>query len=547
MSKKLKSLSLIVVLFAMVLFTTGCGKQEEEEKPVIKKQVEVQQIARQNQVTASLLASGTVTPKQYSNIRSLVPGTVEYLSPVGSEIFVGQPLFSIRDEGIESGYFNALQNLEQTRVVTDQRVQQSQLGLNSAQARLDLAESQYNSSVAQTDQAVRVAEDSAIVAYSSAYNTLNQTLNYLTGGSIDDERYLLDKEGFYAFKDLATTNSQLKSNTMILYPNAVDNFLLLPNTVNTTNLDSALSQMQITVSATKDVVDNTAILLQGAIDGGEFTAVTIESNKLLNSNYQLQINGHVSGVITSINNITNTKISKQLSLNQAQSQLNLAKIDYDNATIGFQNAQDGATLEKNIAQTQFDSVAYSYGNLTLAAPFSGTILSHYTNMGEQVTVGQQLIEIGNLAIVEVKVDVDVDFSEAIKLGDEIMIENKYTGIVSEVEPIGDLNSGKVNVTIQSSEAKENLRAGDIAEVEIKLNYTEVDVIVVPIKSVTIEATGNYVFVIGENGKVARKNVTLDQVFGDKVSITSGLEENDQLILLNGVFVATGDEVEIITE
>jgi RND family efflux transporter MFP subunit len=323
--------------------------------------------------------------------------------------------------------------------------------------------------------------------------------------------------------------------------------LLLPNTVNTTNLDSALSQMQITVSATKDVFDNTAILLQGAIDGGEFTAVTIESNKLLNSNYQLQINGHVSGVITSINNITNTKISKQLSLNQAQSQLNLAKIDYDNATIGFQNAQDGATLEKNIAQTQFDSVAYSYGNLTLAAPFSGTILSHYTNMGEQVTVGQQLIEIGNLAIVEVKVDVDVDFSEAIKLGDEIMIENKYTGIVSEVEPIGDLNSGKVNVTIQSSEAKENLRAGDIAEVEIKLNYTEVDVIVVPIKSVTIEATGNYVFVIGENGKVARKNVTLDQVFGDKVSITSGLEENDQLILLNGVFVATGDEVEIITE
>ena len=152
-----------------------------------------------------------------------------------------------------------------------------------------------------------------------------------------------------------------------------------------------------------------------------------------------------------------------------------------------------------------------------------------------------------MAIVEVKVDVDVDFSEAIKLGDEIMIENKYTGIVSEVEPIGDLNSGKVNVTIQSSEAKENLRAGDIAEVEIKLNYTEVDVIVVPIKSVTIEATGNYVFVIGENGKVARKNVTLDQVFGDKVSITSGLEENDQLILLNGVFVATGDEVEIITE
>lgn len=545
MLKKFSRVALVVALFSMVIFTTGCGKQQEEEKPVIKKQVEIQQIANQSQVTAKLLASGTVTPKQYSNIRSLVPGTVEYLSPVGSEVFVGQPLFSIRDEGIESGYFNALQNLQQTRAVADQRVQQAQLGLNSVQARLDLATNQYNSTVAQTDQSVRVSEDSAIVAYSSAYNTLNQALNFLTNGSINDERYQLDKEGFYAFKDLSTTNSQLKADTMLLYPIAVDNFLLLPNTVNINNLNASLEQMQITLSATKSVVDNTAIILQNALEGGEFTSAVIASNKIINSSYQLEINGHISSVITAINNITNTKISKKLSLDQAQGQLDLAQIDYDNATISLQNARDGADLEKTIAQTQFDNLAYSYNNLTLATPFSGTILSHYVSVGEQVSVGQQLVEIGNLSLVEITVDVDVSIAKTLKLQDEVMINNKYKGIISEVEPIGDLTSGKVSVKVQSSEATADLAPSSIAEIEFNIVYTDVNAIVVPIKSVTVEETGNYVYIVDQDNKVQRKNVVLGQVYGDKVSIINGLDEGDRLVLLNGVFVSSGDEVEII--
>ena len=119
--------------------------------------------------------------------------------------------------------------------------------------------------------------------------------------------------------------------------------------------------------------------------------------------------------------------------------------------------------------------------------------------------------------------------------------------MTEVEPIGDLQSGKVSVTVQSSEAESNLVAGNTADVKFDLNYTEIDSIVVPIKSVTIEASGNYVFVLDSENKVVRKNVTLDQIFGDKVSVVSGLEEGDRLILLNGIFVSTGDEVEIIQE
>jgi RND family efflux transporter MFP subunit len=541
MNRKTKGTLLLSALVITALALSGCGnKAEEVNEPVIKKQVEVQYITKQSEVNSSLLVSGTVTPKQYSVVRSLTPGTIEYLAPVGSQIVVGQPLFSIRDEGIESGYFNARQSLDQTNIVTGQRIQQAELGLNSSKARYDLAQSQYDNTIAQTEQALRTAEDSAVVAYSSAYNTLRQVYLFLNKTSD-----LQEKE--YIYQDLLTLQGQLKSATWLDFNNSLNHFNDdVVATVSVNNLDANIPDLQESLFLTKEVVDNTVVLLQGGVDSTLFSGIRIETDKSSMINYQLQINQHVTGIIAAINSVNNTKITNQLSTDLAQNQLRLSEIEYNNAEISLQNAKDGAGLERSMSQTQFDGAAYSYNNLTLASPFSGTIMSHYASPGEQATIGQQMIELGDLSIVEMTVDVDVDFAAALTLNDDVMINEEYKGAVIEIEPVGDLNSGKISVTVQSSEAETTLVAGDIADIKFNLKYQDLDTIVIPIKSVTIEASGSYVFVIEEE-VVARKSVTLGQVFGDKVSVVSGLSENDQLILLNGVFVAIGDEVEIVNK
>ena len=128
-----------------------------------------------------------------------------------------------------------------------------------------------------------------------------------------------------------------------------------------------------------------------------------------------------------------------------------------------------------------------------------------------------------------------------------MIDEQYAGFVAEIEPIGDLTSGKVSIKVQSQERQQDLVAGSVAEVKFNLKYKDINSIVIPIKAATIEASGNYVFVIDDNNIVSRKSVTLGKIFSDKVSVISGLEENDRLVLLNGVFVSEGDEIEIISE
>lgn len=540
MSKSLR-IRLLSLLLILPIFLAGCGQSDDNQtEPVIKKKVQVQEITKQNQVTSKLTVSGTVTPKEYSLIRSLTPGTIEYLAPVGSEVKAGQPLFSIQDSSVENNYFTTLQNFQTTSMTTSQQVQQAELGLNSAKARLDLARSQYDNTVAQTQQNMKTTEDSAKVTYDSAYNVLKQLMFFL-GGNLEDQDNI--HETLYVYSDILAPNSQLKINTIDQFPGVAKKYLDLESEPGE-NLEYSLQSLYNVLYDAKGLADNTVLLLQNAEPSYAFNATRLATDKSIMTGYQAQVNQYTSALISSLNALNNTTINNQLAINNFQNQLDLAEIQYNNADVALSNAKDGAELQNNAAQAQLNQASYNYNNLSMPSPFTGTILSHMVTEGEQVSVGTELIEIGNLSLVEIKVDVDIDFAKAIKLGDEVKIDNKYSGIVTEIEPIGDLKSGKVGVTVQSQQAGNGLTAGSIADVEFTLSYNDIDAIVIPIKSANIEASGNYVYVV-EDGKIARKNVTLGQVYGDKVSVINGLNEGDKLVISNGVFVATGDEVEIV--
>jgi len=66
---------------------------------------------------------------------------------------------------------------------------------------------------------------------------------------------------------------------------------------------------------------------------------------------------------------------------------------------------------------------------------------------------------------------------------------------------------------------------------------------VPLRIVKVGQTEQTILVV-QDGLVVEKPVTLGQVFGDLVEVTSGIEPGDELIIENGSFLDTGDPVEI---
>ncbi|MDD5749329.1 MAG: efflux RND transporter periplasmic adaptor subunit [Patescibacteria group bacterium] len=537
-------LFLAIFLFFALITLSACGKNNgQEEASSAKKKVEVQEISRQSQAAVSLKASGSVEPKQYSVIRSLTPGTIQFLVPVGQTVRTGDPLFFISDSGIESAYFNASQSLRQTEMIGQQRIRQAELALNSAKSRLDLARSQRQNSSIQADQAVKTSEDSALVAYNSAYNSLNQALSFLSIGNVQYDKYRSNKEEFYYFKDINAINSAFKIQTIALFPKAVDSFVVLEPLASQRSINSDLEKMQAALLDMKKLLDSTVLLLQNSAHDA-YSEYRIVAEQAIVTGLQIEINQHVAAIIGSSNAIANAQSSRLLSADQLQGQLDLAEIDYGNSELALLSVREGVELELNMVRSQFDQAAYQYRNLSLPSPFSGTILSHYVREGEQISPGREILELGDLTIVEINFYLDAALAQALSINQEVLINGLYRGLISEIQPSGDLRSGKVSVKAQSQEAG-NLSAGSIAEVELNLLYQDIDAIIVPLKSVNVEASGNYVFVIGEREKVEQRRVVLGEVYGDKVSIVSGLDQNDRLILLDGVFISAGDEVEVL--
>ncbi len=79
------------------------------------------------------------------------------------------------------------------------------------------------------------------------------------------------------------------------------------------------------------------------------------------------------------------------------------------------------------------------------------------------------------------------------------------------------------------------------------NYTNNNVIVVPINSVQRSEKGDYVFVNDNNNTAKKKVVKLGSISGDKIEILNGLSNGDQLITAGATEVEDGDKIKISQE
>lgn len=538
-----KTIKFFIAAGLALFILAGCSSNDDEANEAnIKKEVHAQIIQEQDEVTSTLTVSGTIVPKQHSIVRSLIQGTVEFLIPVGERVFKGESLFSIRDANIENNYFNTLQSLNQTESLVSQRILQAELALNSAEANVVFAENNLKTTELQIIENTLFAENTALVSYASAYTVINQALLSITNGSIGANN------SFYIYKNILTSNSSLRSASTIHHSSANLAYRNLKVISEREKLIHDLDQIYDALTKTKLIIDTTAILLQSAIPTSEgslgLTNTEINSKQSINTTHQSQINQAITSVDSARNNLASTVTNNNLLLEQTINKLTLAENEYNNTEFALESARNSATIEKTAAQNQFDNAAYNFSNLSFPSPFSGTILSHFVNPGMQVNPGQELIEIGDLSIVEISVDIDASFIDALLLGDPVIINDDVEGFISEIEPSGDVGHGKAGVVVQSENSEDIFVTGDIADVIFILTFKENGLIVIPIKAVTVEETGMYVLII-DDGIAQRRRISLGKVFGSQVSVVSGLNVGEQIILSDGVFVSEDDAVEVI--
>lgn len=225
------------------------------------------------------------------------------------------------------------------------------------------------------------------------------------------------------------------------------------------------------------------------------------------------------------------------------------EVDERNAT--FQSA--AASVKANQANVERLEQLQSFKHII--APFSGIITERNIDVGSLITAGSagnnplQLFYLAKTDIIRVFVNVPQYFYRLIKDGltADITIQEfpgkSFKGIVTRTAGALDPIARTLLTEIHIDNRDGTLTTGLYANVTFMLT-PEFDYFVVPTNSAIIINAGPKIAVVDEENVIKMIPVTFGKDYGKTIEITSGLKENDKIVLNPNEKIKNGVKVQI---
>jgi len=220
-----------------------------------------------------------------------------------------------------------------------------------------------------------------------------------------------------------------------------------------------------------------------------------------------------------------------------------------------QKAAELASLQASVARAEADltGTRQRLEDATLLAPFDGVVSRVIVEPGEFVSAGQQVMAIGGLDKVEVRVLLPASLVSELSLGDSLLVrisqlrDLEINGVVTELAAIGDIETGLFPVVVElaTDPANTMLRAG--MQAEVVLNYADVEGLIVPLSAIVDPVGGApKVFTVVDN-RAHRNAVRILAIAREEVAleaITGQLKKGDEVIVAGHRSLTDGQDVRL---
>ena len=228
---------------------------------------------------------------------------------------------------------------------------------------------------------------------------------------------------------------------------------------------------------------------------------------------------------------------------QEAAALESAKLDYETAKAGFEQAIRGPTpsqlqvAEKNLEMAKLDlqNAQTRLESATVTAPFAGTVLQVQVREGE-TAYGAKVVRLADLSAMEVLAQVDeLDIGE-LEVGQEAEIRldafpgQAFAGRVARITPGATSERGTVGyeAAISFSPGSVPVRPDMTANLRIT-TLTHDDTLLVPSRAVEARGRNKYVRVL-EDGRLRDVRVTTGLSDSENTEILEGLKEGQQVVV-----------------
>jgi RND family efflux transporter MFP subunit len=246
------------------------------------------------------------------------------------------------------------------------------------------------------------------------------------------------------------------------------------------------------------------------------------------------------------------------SIQVAQADLRLAQQELDRAQAlvsrGFVSqadvdrkraTRDAAAARVRVAQAQLGATRARIGRLDVRAPAAGLVLDRSVEAGQVVGPGSgALFRIAQGGEMELLARLPQQDLARLTVGVPATVtpvgsERSYQGSIWQISPVIDpqTRQGEARIAIPYDRT---LRPGGFASAEIVSG--SVNAPLLPESAVQSDSRGNFVYIIGPNDTVVRRDVRIGEVTDRGMAIVEGLAGTERVVAAAGAFLSPGQRV-----
>ncbi len=184
----------------------------------------------------------------------------------------------------------------------------------------------------------------------------------------------------------------------------------------------------------------------------------------------------------------------------------------------------------------------------IVSPIDGTVDGVDIKLGQLTAPGMPAIRVINFSNLKVKADLAESYASKVHKGDEVLIKFPDTNdtlsakVTYAARAISAMNrTFGVEILLDS---KKEYHPNQIAILNINDYTSSKPVMSVPLSYVQKDLSGSSFIMVAENGKAARRMVTLGRQYNGRVELTSGVSDADNVIISGFEGLNEGDGVKI---
>jgi RND family efflux transporter MFP subunit len=220
-----------------------------------------------------------------------------------------------------------------------------------------------------------------------------------------------------------------------------------------------------------------------------------------------------------------------------------------------QGALDAQRAQYAAAEANVKQLRATQSFQKIYAPFDGVVTVRNTDIGQLINAGQgsgpQLFRVASVDKLRTFIPVPQSQSPYVKPGmtaDLHFAERPgkgFAGTVTRTANSIDTASRTLLTEVDIDNTQNELFPGAYVDVHIKLPSPATEGAVrIPANTLIFRAAGMQAAVVGQDGKIDLRDVTIGRDFGNEVEIVKGLNANDQVVVNPPDSLSAGQQVQI---